>query len=355
MCAIKKPEGHRSAIKTTGSVAYRRHRKNRLYVYLVIALSIILCWSLPKPFYENLQKHFIFLYTRVFFKQGEVVPIDYSIQDVENIILKDRIAILEERLQAYEVANYTPPLFSEILSPYFRKLIASRVIYRDPSHWGSSCWINVGKEQKIQKNSPVLSGKVLVGLVDYVGEQQSRIRLITDVGMQPSVIAVRGGVQAWLIKDQIQSLTKHLERLSDSYILEKDKYEKIDQLEELNSFIHYNDETTLLLRGTLSGSGGPLWKDETLILHGEGFCFSDGKGLRVGDILITTGLDGVFPPGLFVAEITKVCRPREGACSYKVEAKSLAEDLTDLSSVLILPAMEFNPNDRPDIFGLLWD
>lgn len=355
MCAIKKPEGHRSAIKMAGSVAYRRHRKNKLYVYLVLALSVILCWSLPRPFYENIQKHFVSLYARVFFKRSGVPSIDYTIQDVENIILKDRIAILEERLQAYEVANYTPPVFSEILSPYFRKLITSRVIYRDPAHWGSSCWINVGKNQKIQKNSPVLSGKVLVGLVDYVGEQQSRIRLITDVGMQPSVIAVRGGIQAWLVKDQIQGLTKHLERLSDSYILEKDKYEKVDQLEELSSSIQCSDDNTLLLRGTLSGSGGPLWKDETLVLHGEGFCFSDGKGLRVGDILITTGLDGVFPPGLFVAEITKVCQPREGACSYKIEAKSLAEDLTNLSSVLILPAMEFNPNDRPDIFGLLWD
>ncbi|WP_375793760.1 rod shape-determining protein MreC [Chlamydia sp. 12-01] len=355
MCAIKKSDGHRSAIKTAGSVAYRRHRKNRLYVYLVIALSVILCWSLPRPFYENIQKYFIALHARVFFKHTDVSSTDYAIQDVENIILKDRIAILEERLQAYEVANYTPPLFSEILSPYFRKLISSRVIYRDPAHWGSSCWVNVGKDQKIQKNSPVLSGKVLVGLVDYVGEQQSRIRLITDVGMQPSVIAIRGGIQAWIVKDQIYSLTKHLERLSNSYILEKDKYEKIDQLEEINTSIQCGAENSLLLRGTLSGSGGPLWKDETLVLHGEGFCFSNGKSLHVGDILITTGLDGVFPPGLFVAEITKVCRPREGACSYKIEAKSLAEDLTSLSSVLILPAMEFNPNDRPDIFGLLWD
>lgn len=352
---MKKPEGRRSAIKTTGPVVYRRHKKHRLYVYLVISLIIVLCWSLPRPFYENIQKRFIAVYTRIFCKHTEVSPLDDAIQNIENIILKDRIAVLEERLQAYEAANYTPSVFSEILSPYFRKLIASRVIYRDPSHWGSSCWVNVGKEQKIQKNSPVLSGKVLVGLVDYVGEQQSRIRLITDVGMQPSVIAVRGGIQARLVKDQIHDLSKNLERLPDTYILEKDKYEKVDQLEEIYSSIQCNEENSLLLRGTLSGNGGPLWKDETLVLHGEGFCFSDGKSLRTGDILITTGLDGVFPPGLYVAEITKVCPPREGACSYKIEAKSLASDLTNLSSVLILPVMEFNPNDRPDIFGLLWD
>ncbi|BEU43693.1 rod shape-determining protein MreC [Chlamydia psittaci] len=355
MREIKNPEEYHSAIKTTGSVFYRRHRKNRVYVYVVIALSITLLWSLPKPFYENIQKRFVVWYSRVFMNHAEVSSTSCSIQDTENIILKDRIAILEERLQAYEVAYHTPPLFPEILSPYFRKLITSRVIYRDPSHWGSSCWVDVGSEHNIQKNSSVLSGKVLIGLVDYVGEKQSRIRLITDVGMQPSVIAVRGGIQAWLVKDRIQDLSKQIERLSDAYILEKDKYEKIYQLDELNISIQCGDENTLLLRGTLSGKGGPLWKDETLTLHGEGFCFSDGKGLRVGDLLVTTGLDGVFPPGLLVAEITKVCLPREGACSYKIEAKSLAADLMNLSSVLILPAMEFNPNDRPDIFGLLWD
>lgn len=82
---------------------------------------------------------------------AEVSPQSCSLQDTENIILKDRIAILEERLQAYEVAYHTPPVFPEILSPYFRKLITSRVIYRDPSHWGSSCWVDVGREHNIQK------------------------------------------------------------------------------------------------------------------------------------------------------------------------------------------------------------
>ncbi|WP_348663484.1 rod shape-determining protein MreC [Chlamydia vaughanii] len=353
MCAIKKTD--HSPIKAASSVAYRRHKKNKLYVYVLILFSIVLCWSLPRGIYENMQKYFVASYSRLSFKKTEVPYTDTPSQDIESLFLKDRIMILEERLQAYELANYVPPLFSEILSPYFRNLIASRVIYRDPAYWGSSCWVNVGKTQNIQKNSPVLSGKILVGLVDYVGEKQSRIRLITDVGMQPSVVAVRGSIQAGLVKDQIHSLTKQLERLSNSYILEKDKYEKCDQLEELNTSIKCDDENTLLLRGTLSGNGGPLWKEETLVLHGDGFCFAEGKNLQVGDVLITTGLDGVFPPGLFVAEITKVCKPREGACSYKIEAKSLAQDLSNLSSVLILPAMEFNPNDRPDIFGLLWD
>lgn len=111
MREIKNPEEHHSAIKTTGSVFYRRHRKNRVYVYVVIALSITLLWSLPKPFYENIQKRFVVWYSRVFMNHAEVSSTSCSIQDTENIILKDRIAILEERLQAYEVAYHTPLCF----------------------------------------------------------------------------------------------------------------------------------------------------------------------------------------------------------------------------------------------------
>lgn len=355
MCASEDFSKQRTQVKEVHSFVYRRSKKSQLYVYIFIVAVVALCWSLPRNFYENIQHHVVALYSPLCCKKIDAPSLNAYSQEIENLSLKEKVRVLEERLRAYEVVHSTPPMFPEVLTPYFRNLILSHVIYRDPAYWGSSIWVNVGKLQNIKKNSPVLSGNVLVGLVDYVGKQQSRIRLITDAGMQPSVVAVRGGLQAAIVKDRIKDLQCHLEKLPNTYLLEKDKYEKIDQLNDLFIALNCPEEHAFLLRGTLSGHGGPLWKKETLVLHGEGFCSVEGQYLCEGDVLVTTGLDGIFPPGLLVAEIVNVSPPREGACSYNIKAKSLAKDLTYLSSVFILPAMEFNPNDRPDIFGLLWD
>ncbi|ANH78542.1 hypothetical protein Cs308_0371 [Candidatus Chlamydia sanziniae] len=311
---------------------------------------------MPKELYEAMHKHFVSLYTNIFPKPKNHYVSEHSFLEVENLLLNEQIIALKKKLLVQEVIDHKPPVFPEILTPYFHKLIESHVIYRDPAHWASSCWVDVGKEQGIKKNSPVISGKVLVGLVDYVGINQARVRLITDVGMKPSVIAMRGGIQAWWVKHHLRECVQELEQLSDTYILEKDKYNTILQLKELISRIQSEGENQKLLRGTLSGTGGALWKQEASILQGEEFCFAQQeKDLLPGDILVTTGLDGIFPPGLLVARVTKIFLPQEGACTFKIEAHSLEANLNKLSHLLILPPMEFNPNDRPDIFGLLWD
>lgn len=333
-------------------MSYLRSRKrSQIYTYLVVFGCIVLCWSMPKATSIAIQKFFVSVHSRFL-----VLPkgrFDNREQDHTEILsLRERVAVLEEQVKAYEAIHHTPPLFSQLLSPYFQKLTIGRVIYRDPAYWGSSCWVNVGKNQGIRKNSPVLQGKFLIGLIDYVGENQSRIRLITDIGMSPSVVGVRGGVHAWLAKEQIRSLVTKIDALSNSYLQEKQT--ALSQLQELFFCIQVDEKNAFLSRGVLSGRGGPLWKPNALTLYGEGFSLVKGKTLRPGDILVTTGLDGVFPPGLLVAEVTKVELPPEGACAFKLEAQSFLCDESQVA-FLILPPMEFNPNDRPDIFGLLWD
>ncbi|SPN73856.1 rod shape-determining protein MreC,rod shape-determining protein MreC,rod shape-determining protein MreC [Chlamydia serpentis] len=332
-----------------------RNKKIKIYIYILVALGVLSFRSLPKNAYDNIRSNFVSLHAKLFPKIKPAPYSDLANLELENLILKERVAALEGKLAFYKVSNHTPSLFPEILTPYFHNLVEGRVIYRDYAHWSSSCWVNIGKSHGIRKNSPVLSGKVLVGLVDYVGENQSRIRLITDVGMKPSVVAMRGKIQVLWIKDSLNELITQVEELSHAYILEKDKYEKIILLKELDSLIQGEQENQILSRGILSGIGGAFWREGSLSLEGEGFCSSEGKSLLPGDILVTTGLDGIFPPGLLVARVTKVKAPRDGACTFKIEAQPLERNMMELSRLFILPPLEFNPNDRPDIFGLLWD
>ena len=63
--------------------------------------------------------------------------------------------------------------------------------------------------------------------------------------------------------------------------------------------------------------------------------------IQAGDLLITSGLDGVFPPGIPVAIATKIASLKEGSYSYELEAKPAAGDLNDLQSVFVLPPLGF--------------
>lgn len=77
-----------------------------------------------------------------------------------------------------------------------------------------------------------------------------------------------------------------------------------------------------------------------------GFTYEKGSKLpsiallSVGDLLITTGLDGVFPAGLHVGVVSKVDILQEGQCFYRLEAIAAAGGFDDLNFVSVLPALK---------------
>lgn len=240
--------------------------------------------------------------------------------ELENQLLKTIVRQLGDLLGDDLVASYEDG--SEV--------IAAKVIFRSPSTWNSSLWINVGhsanKEKGkiiVAKNSPVVVGKSVVGVIDYLGENQSRVRLITDAGLTPSIRVLREDSKGAM----------------------------------------------LLAKGELQGSSMPLWRTESKILKGTGFNydFADQEGpgrdlrtgkpldqsktpaipiIKTGDLLVTTGMDGVFPAGLEVAVVTKIFPLREGDYYYELEAIPSAESLEDLTFVFILPPQGYNSEEQ---------
>src|SRR5690606_8743507 len=59
--------------------------------------------------------------------------------------------------------------------------------------------------------------------------------------------------------------------------------------------------------------------------------------LMVGDQLITSGMDGLFPEGLKVAEVTRIHMLREGDYYYDIEAKPACENIEELRLLFVLP------------------
>lgn len=244
--------------------------------------------------------------------------------------------------------------FRELLARQVSSLPA-QVTYRDPSSWSSSLWVNVGEESNravgkkvIGKNSPVLAEGALVGVVEYVGEKQSRVRLITDSGLSPSVRVNRGITQNRELAHKIDALLKLLEKRDDLFTSPAEKENFTAQLNGLKGGCQWEDG--YLAKGEVHGSSAPFWRSRGPLLKGIGFNFDypDDEGsprelkgevpiLKEGDLLVTSGLDGVFPLGLQVGTVAKVNPLKQGSYAYEIEVRPSASNLNDLQTLFILP------------------
>lgn len=249
--------------------------------------------------------------------------------------------------------------------------LPAKVIFREPATWSSTLWINLGENDNekmgkkiIGKNSPVLLGTSIVGIVEYVGRNQSRVRLITDSRLVPSVRVVRGKEQNRFLLEHLETLIFALELREDLFPSKEDAVQMTEQLNRLKNALQQRAGNLFLAKGELHGTSNPLWRSRSRVLKGIGFNYdcADIEGpardlrsgdpydtarkgetlalLKPGDLLITTGLDGVFPPGFRVGIVSQVQTLKEGSSSYELEAISTAGNLDELTHVFVLTPTE---------------
>jgi len=324
-------------------------RRERAKPYLLLFSALFLMITIPPAISEKIRGTMIEFFHPLFEKSSNArfyfgnfftpqLEISTTLQNVTSLTVNEEIKRLElENKLLY--ANFIQLLdlvdnTQHLMTP--SQAIPARVIFRSPNSWYSSLWINIGysdneklKNHSIGKNSPVLIGNSIVGVIDYIGKNQSRVRLITDSALTPSVRSLR----------------------------------------------RENDHTHYLAKGELRGSGFPLFRSNGNLLLGIGFNydFADDKGpsrdlrtgeqadnkdkikslplLKVNDLLVTTGMDGVFPADFQVATITKIYPLKEGDYYYELEAIPCCGKLDDISLVFVLPPVGFDPNDQPPSIG----
>lgn len=312
--------------------------KKDLKKYVLLGATLFFLIILPPFFVEAFRGKIVGVFApfwkskevvkRPFLTKKSLVEIECKKLEGENQLLKSEV--VRYKLLLEQLGIYEPPQNS---TKFFKKSILATVIYRDPQSWGSSFWINVGEETNricnshiIAKNSPVLFGQGVVGVIDLVQKKQSRVRLITDSLLKISVRASRNISQ--------NSPSK---------------------------------ETAFLAKGVLQGTSSPLWR-KNLTLKGIGFNydFKDAVGcardlvtgipedsssaalplVQVNDLLITTGMDGVFPAHLPVAKVAKVYPLKEGSYAYNIEAVPFIQNMDELKTVFIIPPIGFNGNQK---------
>ena len=365
--------------------------KKFAYSYLCILLILLCSLSLSQSQSEKLNSRSTSLLTPFWQYLSESKTIFFQFfktkNSKKNHLLKEKIEELkiekellkkqlkqtnenmQQQLQILSKIDMTAELKEELKLFLQRQLksltqqlpsLSARVIFRSFDQWNSSLWVDVGEVDNIRenkvviaKNSPVLLNASVVGVIDYVEEKRARVRLISDSSITPSVRAVRGGKRNELFVDAIHQLSElTIDEIKQLIVL----------LNKLKRSLSPLKKSWYLAKGELQGSVAPIGYAPP-ILKGigfnydfddeqgtsrdlrEGFLKKEGVGtnlpiLKVNDLLVTTGMDGIFPSDLPVAIVTKVFSLKEGDYFYELEAKPLAPNFESLSTLFILPPLE---------------
>ncbi len=258
---------------------------------------------------------------------------------LENLLLKDELDAIRNQLN-YDQKDWDA--------------IQAKVIFRENISFGSFIWVDRGEADNkrlgatvIAKKSPVVLGKGVVGVVEEVLEKKSLVRLITDPKLQIAVRVDRGKKGIYL-EERLMELKNLLEKEEEIFKNQEHRELTKDWIQVLLEKVRPL-RGALLAKGVIQGVANPGWRVayDTLSGYGFNYDFADSEGgpfdlrtehlIRVGDLLVTTGLDGVFPRGLHVGVVTKIDPLKEGGYAYGLSASPSVHELQYLDNVQILP------------------
>jgi len=285
--------------------------------------------------------------------------------------LFQKYSLIEKNLDSLKERDFFRRREEELcnLIKYNLQALPAKVIFRDPALWSNCLWIDLGERnnESLEKvivaiNSPVVIGDSLIGIVDYVGKKKSRVRLITDPELTPSVRAIRGNSQNQELLKGLKSFELQIQSRIDLFDTDEQLVAFFNIIDSLKRKASKDIRDRYLAKGQLQGFSAPMWRDvNTLKGIGFNYDYADEEGpardlrtgdslsdlnksslpiLREGDLLVTTGMDGVFPPGFSVAFVTSIDDLEDGGYAYSLEAKPSAGSLQEIQAVFVLPPLD---------------
>ena len=214
----------------------------------------------------------------------------------QNEQLKERLTLVEQELNAARQATAENERLKALLNLNEKVQIHSvpaRVIARDPSVWFNTITINRGSSSGITVNMPVVTGGGIVGRIIAVGPWSSQVMLITDEK------AGAGAV--------------------------------VGQLGE---------------SGALGSVRGRADLGVALI---EMRYVSGLEKVELGDAVMTTGQDGIYPPGLNVGKVVDVKKgTATQAHQILIQPGAQLDQMEEVAVLLYHPPPRSVPEQTPN-------
>jgi len=194
----------------------------------------------------------------------------------QNDVLQKRVeqlALREDTLRQVEVENTRLRELLGLKQTVPLETVAARVVGRVPAYLANVVYIDRGTDDGVKVNTPVLAATAVVGRTILVSRFNSQVQLITN---------------------NDASLGVMIERTRSP--------------------------------GVLTGSGQPVLNLDYI---------ANSEQVEIDDVVVTSGLDGLFPKGLRVG---KVVQSQKGKAAFRVIRVEPFADLLRLEEVLVLPA-----------------
>lgn len=323
---------------------------------VAVLLALVIALSLP-PFDVRRIRGAAALLATPLWSQIVALRSDLSPEDA----LKERVRQLE--LERTMLVQRLKEAAAEATGPVQAQGVKARVLAREPGAWNRFLWVDagretVGEEGPLQKQSPVVFGDAVVGVVEYVGRKQSLVRLITDPQCSLAVQVAKEGPQGIQVASKrLQSLLRNSTQIDDS--LRR-------ALQPLLMQLSHEHQNKVAWRGSLRGAGstgggpvcllGEFYPSESRRPANKEFAplEVEERELRpaAGALLVTTGLDGIFPAGLKVGYIESLPAGDEVPSGLLGPAPTFmalpaVESLDDVQWLTILAPRGFSGSDVP--------
>ncbi len=203
-----------------------------------------------------------------------------KVLEKENSELKKEVIDLKNDLDSTQSLRNLKKSLNFIEENYKKNMISTKVVSKNDGNWYTSFVIGAGKEDGVKKDSIVVNGKGLIGLVYEVSDHYSKVISLLDT--ESSV-----GFQ----------------------MLKNKKYKGI-----LGQDTHTDEN----------------YKSKGLL---EGYMFSTDYDVLPGDVLVTSGL-GIYPKSIPIGEIEKVVDDKNKGLKYVVVKPYV--DFKDIDDVVVI-------------------
>jgi len=183
-----------------------------------------------------------------------------------------RVLDRSNRCDEIELANNRLRMLLGFQEIMSQKVVAGEIIGKDPSPWFRSIIINKGKRDGLRSSLPVIVPEGVVGIVTDVSERYAKVLML------------------------------------------------IDQNSAVDALIQRNRA-----RGLVRGEAKDICSLEYVLYRHD---------LREGDIVVTSGLEGVFPKGLRIGTISQVTKKNSGI--FQEVAVEPFVDFETIEEVLVI-------------------
>jgi rod shape-determining protein MreC len=206
----------------------------------------------------------------------------------ENEFLKEQIVGLTMSQKELNELKQLKSALKYVDNSQLDSIVSANVIAKDIGNWYNMFTIDVGYDQGITKNSTVVNGNGLVGLVYEVGEKWSKVIAIID---------------------HKSSVGFEMMRVSDDYV------------------------------GTLSGT-------TNYELIGE--LFDPKANVVVDEYIVTSGL-GMYPKGILVGQIYEVIEDRDQLLK-RIKVMPVV-DFKKIDKIMVIPYLEDEKSNASEIMN----